>query len=84
MVRHRKSAFLDFKLLFLALLMLGVLAAMSIRLWFIQIRMNVYYCSRIQAVLRLPCRILFAGVGERIHEETWSATDDRISNKGFQ
>jgi len=48
MVRHRKSAFLDFKLLFLALLMLGVLAAMSIRLWFIQIRMNVYYCSRIQ------------------------------------
>ena len=28
--------------------MLGVLAAISIRLWFIQISMNVYYYGRIQ------------------------------------
>jgi penicillin-binding protein 2 len=48
MVRPRKSPVLDFKILFLALLMLSVLAAISIRLWFIQINMNVYYCNRIQ------------------------------------
>jgi penicillin-binding protein 2 len=48
MLHPGKSPVLDFKLLFLALLMLGVLAAIGIRLWFIQIRMNVYYSSRIQ------------------------------------
>src|ERR1700745_3242805 len=48
MVRPRDSPVLDFKIIFLALLMLGVLAAISIRLWFIQISMNVYYYGRIQ------------------------------------
>ena len=110
MLRPVKSPVLDFKILFLALLMLGVLAAISTRLWFIQIRMNVYYCSRIQGrsevTIRIPairgeirdprrgrarnessellCRILSPGVGERIHEEIRPATDDRISNRGFQ
>jgi penicillin-binding protein 2 len=57
MVRPRKSPALDFKILFLALLMLGVLAAIGIRLWFIQIRMNVYYCSRIQGRSEVTVRI---------------------------
>ena len=37
--------------------MLGVLAAISIRLWFIQIRMNAYYCSRIQGRSEVTVRI---------------------------
>ena len=53
----RKSPVLDFKILFLALLMLSVLAAISIRLWFIQIRMNVYYCNRIQGRSEVTVRI---------------------------
>jgi penicillin-binding protein 2 len=57
MVRPRKSPVLDFKILFLALLMLSVLAAISIRLWFIQIRMNVYYCNRIQGRSEVTVRI---------------------------
>ena len=57
MLRHGKSPVLDFKILFLALLMLGVLAAISIRLWFIQIRMNVYCCSRIQGRSEVTVRI---------------------------
>src|SRR4029077_9022237 len=57
MVRPRKSPVLDFKILFLALLMLSVLAAISIRLWLIQIRMNVYYCSRIQGRSEVTVRI---------------------------
>ena len=56
-MRPRKSPVFDFKLFFLALLMLGVLAAISIRLWFIQIRMNVYYCSRIQRRSEVTVRI---------------------------
>jgi penicillin-binding protein 2 len=57
MVHPRKSPVLDFKILFLALLMLSVLAAISIRLWFIQIRMNVYYCNRIQGRSEVTVRI---------------------------
>jgi len=57
MVRPRKSPVLDFKILLIAFLMLGVLAAISIRLWFIQIRMNVYYCSRIQGRSEVTVRI---------------------------
>ena len=57
MVRTRDSPILDFKIIFLALLMLGVLAAISIRLWFIQIRMNVYYRGRIQGRSEVTVRI---------------------------
>src|SRR6516225_170363 len=57
MLRPVKSPVLDFKILFLALLMLGVLATISIRLWFIQIKMNVYYCSRIQGRSEVSVRI---------------------------
>src|SRR5215471_17817281 len=57
MLRPGKSPVLDFKILFLALLMLGVLAAISIRLWFMQIRMNVYYCNRIQGRSEVTVRI---------------------------
>src|SRR5215471_5710373 len=57
MLRPVKSPVLDFKILFLALLMLGVLATISIRLWFIQIRLNVYYCSRIQGHSEVTVRI---------------------------
>jgi len=57
MLHPGKSPVLDFKILFLALLMLGVLAAISVRLWFIQIRMNVYYCGRIQGPSEVTVRI---------------------------
>jgi len=54
MARRKKSPVLDVQVAVLGLLMLGALAAISIRLGFIQLGMNAYYSSRIQAVLKLP------------------------------
>ncbi len=48
MVRSTKSPVLDFRILFLAILTLGALVGMCIRLWFVQVRINGYYRSRIQ------------------------------------
>jgi penicillin-binding protein 2 len=56
-VRHPKLPLLDFRILFLALLMLGILAGIGIRLWFVQIRMNGYYRNRIQSRSEVAVRI---------------------------
>jgi len=57
MVRSTKSPALDFRILFLAILMLGALVGMCIRLWFVQVRMNGYYRSRIQGRSEVTVRI---------------------------
>jgi penicillin-binding protein 2 len=57
MVRPKKSPVLDFRILFLALLMVGALTAIAIRLCFLQLGMNGYYRSRIQSRPEVTVRI---------------------------
>jgi penicillin-binding protein 2 len=57
MVRPRKSPVPDFRIFFLALLMVGALTAIAIRLCFLQIGMNGYYRSRIQGGSEVTVRI---------------------------
>ena len=57
MARRKKSPVLDVQIAVLGLLMLGALAAISIRLGFIQLGMNAYYSSRIQGRSEVTVRI---------------------------
>ena len=57
MVRPTKSRVVDFRICVLAILILGGLAAIGIRLWFVQIRMNAYYSSQIQGRSEVTVRI---------------------------
>ena len=58
MARRKKSPVPDVQIAVLGLLMLGALAAISIRLGFIQLGMNAYYSSRIQGRSEVTVRIL--------------------------
>src|ERR1700751_2041795 len=57
MARPKKSSVLDFRILFLAALILAALAAIGIRLWFVQVKMNDYYRGRIQGSSEVTVRI---------------------------
>jgi cell division protein FtsI/penicillin-binding protein 2 len=57
MARRKKSPVPDVQIAVLGLLMLGALAAISIRLGFIQLGMNAYYSSRIQGRSEVTVRI---------------------------
>jgi penicillin-binding protein 2 len=57
MARPKKSSVLDFRILFLAALILVALAAIAIRLWFVQVKMVDYYRGRIQGSSEVTVRI---------------------------
>src|SRR6201987_5289736 len=57
MSRSRSSSLLDFRILFLAGLFLVALAAIGIRLWWVQIRLYSTYKSRIQGSSEVTVRI---------------------------
>jgi penicillin-binding protein 2 len=57
MARPKKSSVLDFRILFLAAVILGALAAIAVRLWFVQVKMADYYRSRIQGSSEVSVRI---------------------------
>jgi penicillin-binding protein 2 len=57
MARPKKSSVLDFRILFLAALILAALAAIGVRLWFVQVKMADYYRSRIQGSSEVTVRI---------------------------
>src|SRR3984893_3571710 len=57
MARSRSSSLLDFRILFLAGLFLVALAAIGIRLWWVQIRLYSTYKSRIQGSSEVTVRI---------------------------
>ena len=57
MARLRSSSLLDFRILFLAGLFLLALAAIGIRLWWVQIRLYSTYKSRIQGSSEVTVRI---------------------------
>jgi penicillin-binding protein 2 len=57
MARPKKSSVLDFRILFLAALILAALAAIGIRLWFVQVKMSDYYRGRIQGSSEVTVRI---------------------------
>src|ERR1700716_3251098 len=57
MARLRSSSLLDFRILFLAGLFLLALAAIGIRLWWVQIRLYSTYKSRIQGSSEITVRI---------------------------
>jgi len=57
MARPKKSSVLDFRILFLAALVLVALAAIAVRLWFVQVKMVDYYRGRIQGSSEVTVRI---------------------------
>jgi penicillin-binding protein 2 len=57
MARPKKSSVLDFRILFLAALILAALAAIGVRLWFVQVKMADYYRGRIQGSSEVTVRI---------------------------
>src|ERR1700726_3373764 len=57
MARSRSSSLLDFRILFLAGLFLVALAAIGIRLWWVQIKLYTYYKGRIQGSSEVTVRI---------------------------
>ncbi len=57
MARSRSSSVLDFRILFLAGLFLVALAAIGLRLWWVQIRLYSTYKSRIQGSSEVTVRI---------------------------
>jgi penicillin-binding protein 2 len=57
MARPKKSSVLDFRILFLAALILVALAAIAVRLWFVQVKMVDYYRGRIQGNSEVTVRI---------------------------
>src|SRR6476659_3750869 len=57
MARSKSSAILDFRILFLAGLFLVALAAIGLRLWWVQIRLYSTYKSRIQGSSEVTVRI---------------------------
>ena len=57
MARPKKSSVLDFRILFLAALILVALAAIAVRLWFVQVKMVDYYRGRIQGSSEVTVRI---------------------------
>src|ERR1700724_581321 len=57
MARSKSSSLLDFRILFLAALFLVALAAIGIRLWWVQIRLCPTYKSRIQGSSEVTVRI---------------------------
>ena len=57
MARPKKSSVLDFRILFLAGLILVALGAIAVRLWFVQVKMVDYYRGRIQGSSQVTVRI---------------------------
>jgi penicillin-binding protein 2 len=57
MARPKKSSVLDFRILFLAVLILASLFAIGVRLWFVQVKMADYYRGRIQGSSEVTVRI---------------------------
>jgi len=57
MAKPKKSSVLDFRILFLAVFILSALAAIGLRLWFVQVRMTDYYRGRIQGSSEVTVRI---------------------------
>jgi len=57
MARPKKSSVLDFRILFLAASILVALAAIGIRLWFVQVKLSDYYRGRIQGSSEVTVRI---------------------------
>src|SRR6516164_7966200 len=57
MARPKKSSVLDFRILFLAALILTALVGIGIRLWFVQVKMTDYYRGRIQGSSEVTVRI---------------------------
>ena len=57
MARPKKSSVLDFRILFLAALILASLVAIGVRLWFVQVKMADYYRGRIQGSSEVTVRI---------------------------
>jgi penicillin-binding protein 2 len=57
MARPKKSSVLDFRILFLAVFILVALAAIGVRLWFVQVKMADFYRGRIQGSSEVTVRI---------------------------
>jgi penicillin-binding protein 2 len=57
MPRPKKSSVLDFRILFLAAFILAALAAIALRLWFVQVKLADYYRGRIQGSSEVTVRI---------------------------
>jgi penicillin-binding protein 2 len=57
MARPKKSSVLDFRILFLAFFILVALAAIGVRLWFVQVKMANFYRGRIQGSSEVTVRI---------------------------